>query len=169
MIMKNKILCVCFPLIILLFTISTYGRTIGYTHKPLAAEGCNVQYSITRIDTSYYLIVSVKSDRLKFLNDPQMKIRTFNDEVITLVGNNLGEGSQSAGMVIGNMVYPITEINSTAQFKISYDEILLLKNGVSKIRISMTPMNHDKCFKKDKIGKKLYELFISEEEKEDDF
>ena len=89
--------------------------------------------------------------------------------VITLNGVNIGNGSQSAGMVIGNIVYPITEINSTAQFLITPQQFELLKDGVAKIRISMTPMNHEKSFKKDKIGKKLYDFFIKQQSVSDDF
>lgn len=72
-------------------------------------------------------------------------------------------------MVIGNIVYPITEINSTAQFLITPQQFELLKDGVAKIRISMTPMNHEKSFKKDKIGKKLYDFFIKQQSVSDDF
>lgn len=98
-----------------------------------------------------------------------MKIRTANGDVLTLNGSNIGNGSQSAGIVIGNMVYPVTEINSTAQFAITPQEFEMIKDGIIKVRLSMSPMNHEKEFKKDKIGKKLYEFYLKEKSKEDDF
>lgn len=63
----------------------------------------------------------------------------------------------------------ITEIKSTAQFSITPEQFEILKEGVAKIRLSMTPMNHERTFKKDKIGKKLYEFFQKEKTKDDNF
>lgn len=147
----------------------SYGQTVGYTHKPLAAEGCSMKYSVAKQDSLFYIIATVSSDRLKFLNNPTMKIRTANGDVITLNGANIGNGSESAGVVIGNMVYPVTEINSTAQFAITPQEFEMIRDGIIKVRLSMSPMNHEKEFKKDKIGKKLYEFYLKEKSREDDF
>lgn len=150
-------------------SIVSYGQTVGYTHKPLAAEGCSMKYSVAKQDSLFYIIATVSSDRLNFLNNPTMKIRTTNGDVITLNGANISNGSKSAGIVIGNMVYPVTEINSTAQFAITPQEFEMIKDGIIKVRLSMSPMNHEKEFKKDKIGKKLYEFYLKEKSKEDDF
>ncbi len=167
--MNNNLRRIGFIISALFICAVSMAQTVGYSHKPLAAEGCSMKYSVAKQDTSYYIIATVSSDRLRFLGEPQMKIRTFNDEIISLHGVNIGNGSQSAGMVIGNIVYPITEINSTAQFLITPQQFELLKDGVAKIRISMTPMNHEKSFKKDKIGKKLYDFFIKQQSESDDF
>ena len=40
-------------------------QTVSYTHKALAAEGCSVLYSVMKHDSVYYVVVSVKSDRMK--------------------------------------------------------------------------------------------------------
>ena len=146
-----------------------YGQTVGYSHKPLAAEGCSMKYSVAKQDSRFFIIASVSSDRLKFLQEPTMKIRTTHSDVLTIKGSNIGNGSESAGVVIGNIVYPVTEINSTAQFPITPIEFEKIKDGIVKIRLSMTPMNHEKSFKKDKIGKKLYQLYLKEKSKGDDF
>ena len=98
-----------------------------------------------------------------------MKIRTFDDEVITLKGVVIGSGSQSAGIISGNIVIPITEINSTAQFSITPEELKMLNNGVSKVRLSMTPMDHEHAFKKDKIGKKIYQFYLNAKAKDESF
>ena len=55
-----------------------------------------------------------------------MLLKTFDGEVIKLYGSQIGSGSETAGIVSGNIVLPVTEISSTAQFKISpqqFDEI----------------------------------------------
>ncbi|MCQ2314509.1 MAG: hypothetical protein MJZ56_04985 [Bacteroidales bacterium] len=145
------------------------AQTVGYSYKALAAEGCSMEYSVVKQDSAYYIIATVRSDRMNFLNESTMKIRTFNDDVITLKGKVIGGGSQSAGIVSGYIVIPVTEISSTAQFAITPEELEMLNSGVSKVRLSMTPMDHERTFKKDKIGKKLYQLYLKAKAKDDNF
>lgn len=145
------------------------AQTVGYTYKALAAEGCNMKYSVSKQGDKYSIVATVRSDRMVFLGQPTMKVRTFNDTLLELSGVVIGGGSESAGIVSGNIVIPVTEINSTAQFSITPEQFEILKEGVAKIRLSMTPMNHERTFKKDKIGKKLYQFFLKEKAKDDDF
>ena len=106
---------------------------------------------------------------MNFLSDPTMKIRTFSGKYLELKGTVIGNGSQSAGIISGNVVIPVTEISSTAQFWIIPQQFEILNEGVAKIRLSMTPMNHERTFKKDKIGKKLYQFYQKEKQKDENF
>ena len=154
------LLCMCLGL-------SVNAQTVGYTYKALAAEGCNMKYSIAKQE--YSIIATVSSDRMIFLNDPTMKIKTFTGEYLELKGIVIGNRSQSAGLISGNMVIPVTEISSTAQFRITPQQLEVLNKGVAKIRLSMTPMNHERTFQKDKIGKKLYQFYLKEKKKDENF
>ena len=145
------------------------AQTVGYTYKALTAEGCNMKYSVAKQDTLYSIIATVRSDRMKFLSNPTMKVRTFEGKLLELKGTVIGNGTESTGIVSGNIVIPVTEINSTAQFWITPEQFKILNEGVAKIRLSMTPMNHERTFNKDKIGKKLYKFFLQEKEKDDNF
>ena len=145
------------------------AQTIGYTYKALAAEGCNMKYSVAKQDTMYSIVATVRSDRMSFLSEPTMKIRTFSGKYLELKGTVIGNGSQSAGIISGNVVIPVTEISSTAQFRITPQQFEILNEGVAKIRLSMTPMNHERTFKKDKIGKKLYLSYQKEKQKDENF
>ena len=160
-------------IILLLFCIilgiNAKAQTVGYTYKALAAEGCNMKYSVAKQDTIYSIVATVRSDRMKFLTKPTMKIRTFTGKYLELRGTVIGNGSQSAGVISGNIVIPITEISSTAQFRITPQQFEILNEGVAKIRLSMTPMNHERTFKKDKIGKKLYQFYLNEKQKDETF
>lgn len=156
------LLCMCFGLI-------AQAQTVGYTYKALAAEGCNMKYSIAKQDSEYSIIATVSSDRMTFLNEPTMKIKTFTGEYLELKGKVIGDRSQSAGLISGNIVIPVTEITSTAQFKITPQQFEVLNKGVAKIRLSMTPMNHERTFQKDKIGKKLYQFYLKEKKKDENF
>jgi len=156
------LLCMCFGLI-------AQAQTVGYTYKALAAEGCNMKYSVAKQGTEYSIVATVRSDRMAFLSNPTMKIKTFTGEYLKLKGTVIGNGSQSAGIISGNIVLPVTEISSTAQFRITPQQFEILNEGVAKIRLSMTPMNHERTFKKDKIGKKLYQFYLKEKSQDDNF
>ena len=67
------------------------------------------------------------------------------------------------------MVIPITYIISTAQFEVSPEQFELLKDGIIKVRLTTTPIEHEREFKEDKIGKKLYEFYLDAQNKEDNF
>ena len=161
--MQIKTLILSFMLLVVY---GSYAQTIGYTYKPLAAEGCNVAYSVTKQDSSYYLIATVKSDRLNFLNESTMLLKTFDGEVMKLYGNLIGNGSESIGVVSGNIIIPVAEISSTAQFKITPEQLELFRKGISKVRLSTIPIEHERTFSKDKIGAKLYQFFLKQRDKE---
>lgn len=156
-------------IVLTMCSININAQTVGYTYRPLAAEGCNMKYSVVKQDTAYYIIATVKSDRLNFLKESTMLLKTFDGEVIKLYGSQIGSGSETAGIVSGNIVLPVTEISSTAQFKISPQQFELLKKGVAKIRLSTIPIEHERTFAKDKIGKKLYQFFLKQKNKDNDF
>lgn len=146
------------------------AQTVRYLHKPLSAEGCHVEYNVSKQDSLYYIIATVTSDRLVFLDNPTMKIRTFKDDVITLEGDAIGNrNGASFGYSFGNVGISESEIKSTAQFYITPDLFLLLKDGVAKVRLSMRPMNHEREFKKDKIGVALYQLYLDAKDQDDNF
>lgn len=168
--MKSNIgIQIILSIVLTMCSININAQTVGYTYRPLAAEGYNMKYSVAKQDTAYYIIATVKSDRLNFLKESTMLLKTFDGEVIKLYGSQIGSGSETAGIVSGNIVLPVTEISSTAQFKISPQQFELLKKGVAKIRLSTIPIEHERTFAKDKIGKKLYQFFLKQKNKDNDF
>ena len=160
---------------VLLFTIMfvwsvlAFAQSVSYTYKPLAAKGCSVRYSVAKQDSSYYIVVTIKSDRFQFLNETTMMIRNFNNEILKLEGKHIGDGSKTGGIVSGNIVIPVTELITTAQFPITPEQMEILSKGVAKIRITAIPMNHERTFNKDKIGKKLYKYLKELTVNKDDF
>lgn len=168
--MKSNIgIQIILSIVLTMCSVNINAQTVGYTYRPLAAEGCNMKYCVAKQDTAYYIIATVKSDRLNFLKESTMLLKTFDGEVIKLYGSQIGSGSETAGIVSGNIVLPVTEISSTAQFNISPQQFELLKKGVAKIRLSTIPIEHERTFAKDKIGKKLYQFFLKQKNKDNDF
>ena len=145
------------------------AQNVSYTYKALAADGCTMKYSVAKHNDKFYIIATVSSDRMKFLKEPTMMVRTTNGDVLKFSGELIDNGTESAGVVVGNMILPITAIISTAQFEVLPEQFELMKNGIIKIRLTTIPMEHEREFKKDKIGKKLYQFYIAAKNKKDDF
>ena len=156
-------------IVLLMGCLPIKAQYVSYTYKPLAAEGCSMYFSVVEKDSSYYIVATVSSDRLRFLDEPTMKIRTFNDDVLTLNGVIIGNDSESMGIMAGVIMIPVSSISSTAQFEVTPEQFEMINSGVAKIRLSMSPMNHERTFKKDKIGKKLYKFYLKAKSQVDDF
>ena len=160
---------VLFVIGLLFCIILIHAQTVAYTYKPLAAEGCSVEYTPSWQEGKPFLIVSVHSDRMKFVENPVLLFKTNNGETIKLEGRPLETYSSSSGIVSGNMVIPIQGFITTAQFPITEEQIDQLGQGIIKVRISLIPINHERTFKKDKIGKKLFNAFYESKINNDDF
>lgn len=91
-----------------------------------------------------------------------MLLKTFDGEIIKLHGKAINIDSQSTNYASGN-------ISSTAQFIATPAQLELLKKGISKVRLSTSPIEHEREFKKDKIGEKLYQLFLKQKDKDNNF
>ena len=155
--------------LLFLLTLSfSEAQTVGYTHKILSSYGCEVKYSVSKQDTSYYIIVAIKSEKLRFMKQSTMLLKNFDGEVLKLQGELLDNDLESAGIILGGLLFPFSEVNSTSQFKITQEQFELIKGRIAKIRLTTIPKVHEKSFKKDKIGKKLYEFYIKAKNQIDD-
>lgn len=159
--MRLNIIISCLT-VILCFTLPqiTAAQKVKYTYKPLAKEGCSMQYSVARQDSNYYIVVTMTSDNMTFLKTPTFLIKTFKGDVIKLLGMQISNKNETTGVIVNNLILPISEVNSSAQFPISENQLELLKDGIAKVRLSTTPYEHKRYFKKDKIGKKIYSIYL---------
>ena len=135
---------------ILLLLLCTIGLTTQA--QEYFVDGYTFTYGVAKQDSLYSIVATVKSNCMVFLKDPIMKIRT-SDELIELKGTVISNASENGGTIVNNVILADTDISSIAQFWITPDQLELLQHGIAKIRLTMTPSNHEKQFKKDKIGK----------------
>lgn len=154
---------------LLTVVIASNAQTVGYTAKPLGVDRCTLKYGVAKQDTAYYIIAAISSVKMKFLKESTMMLKTFEGDVIKLEGTLIDNDTQSAGVITAGIIIPVTEITSTAQFEVSPSQFELLNKGISKIRLSTIPVEHERTFNKDKIGKKLYQFFLKQKKKEEDF
>ena len=134
------------------------------------------QYSIASHNNNYYLVVKiiavvhVESDGSSFFNDPILKIRTFNQEVVTLKGTVVQPKSRYEAVPVGADKQHKPVVYSIAQFPVTAEDMEKIGHGITKIRLTTLPYNHEQIFKKkDKMGLKLYRSYLETKEQEENF
>lgn len=142
-------------LVVILASCGT-AKSVSYTHRPLAAEGCSVSYSAAQNNGQLMIYVTVKSDRLVFSNSPTMMLKNFKGEVLKLEGIDLQSRTETGGVLINNVVVPITELKALAEFPIDKKDIGFFASGIAKVRLSTVPIVHEKEFSSDVIGNYLF-------------
>lgn len=152
-------------------------QTVSYIYKALSEEGCGISFNIIRNSDGDYLIVSLTADNIILDDNPELKLKFFNGKVLTINGEKQGQINQTAlvntGYVIPNtsvvsgVSVPVTTGTSIAKFPITQEQIEMFPLGVQKIRISSVPIVHERVFKKDKIGAKIYQLYLNASNAED--
>jgi len=108
---------------------------------------CNVE----KQGNSYFLVTSTYWHDI-IADNPTLKIRTFDGDVLTLTGKKIGEAK---------FVSKENDRDHYAQFRITPQQFEKIKSGIKRFRIS--PVSDgavDKEFKNRKIGKKIYKLYL---------
>ncbi len=117
----------------------------------------NIQINVSTEKDSVYLTFIVTSWKYNMSDSPKVLIRFMNDEVISLDGKLLDSSIMNDGAVmIGYVAVSSNEYITEAKFPISKGQIEKFSNGIKKVRINTSPDYHEKEWRRDKIGKKLY-------------
>lgn len=169
-----------------LFTISSFSQQL-YIDKMLddsiryveTSNICYRKFTDTQIwnyglscyvnDTikSFVLCINVNSSsNINIKENGVFLIKTFTDDVVELktssiVFDKITLGYQYNKPLVGN-IGTISEniiAKNIAYFPISEDQIILLKNGISKVRLETTSGYIEYAYKKDKIGVSLFNSF----------
>lgn len=147
-----------------LFSLNVFSKSVKYNYK-----GCNVEYSATWQEGKPYLVIAVTSNKLVYPENPILMFRCFDDSIIKLTGTSVASSSTQYGIMINNIMAPISKLRVTAIFPMTEEQVELLKNGVSKVSLSTLPIKHERAFNKDKIGRKLHDFFQADKDKENSF
>lgn len=150
---------------LMLVCASANAQDASYSHDTFSKDGCHVEYSSIRQDKKAFIIVAVDNGgSLGFTDSPEMLLRTGDNEVLKLSGKNLGFREKKGDTYFfGDTFHDTSSQVGMAQFEITEAQIKKLKSGVIKVRLTTTPFIHEKEFKKDKIGEKLYKAFSKKE------
>ena len=92
---------------------------------------------------------------------PKLLLRLMDDSVISLEGYLLDSSNKSEGAyIIGNIAVDVNYKVTEAKFPISKEQVESLSYGVKKLRLNTSRSFHEKEWRKDKIGKKLYNKYL---------
>ena len=139
-----------------------YGESEDYT------------YSIATYNNVYCLVVQIgvvvngSWDGSTFFPEPILKIRTFNQEVVTLKGT-IVQPKTSYESIVGVDSKRKTLAYSMATFPVTAEDMEKIGHGISKLRLTTMPVNHEQSFKKDKLGLKLYQAYLETKAQEENF
>ena len=126
-----------------------------------------------------YVVINIKSEQLQFIESPTMKLKNFNEEVLTLQGESLSSHTSTSGVPIyglddsgavvpgGSLV--VSELSTMARFPVSEKDIPFFEPGIMKVRISTVPIVHEREFYQDKFGGWLYKELLKVKKQEEDF
>lgn len=145
------------------------AKEVSYYHKFFSTEGCYISYSALQQEGQLQIIVTVKSSTLVFGANPTMMLKNFNGDVLKLGGVSLQSRTETSGVIVNNVVVPVSQVGSLAQFPIPQEDIEFFKPGISKIRLYTIPTIHEKTFSKDVIGSYLYQELTRASATEDVF
>lgn len=120
----------------------------------------NVKINLSTENDSIFLTLMLTSERLKMSDSPKLLLRLMDDSVLSLDGYMLGSTNKSEGAVmIGYTAVAINHYVTEAKFPITKEQAESLSKGVKKLRLNTSPKFHEKEWRKDKVGKKLYEKY----------
>lgn len=147
--------------------------TNAQTMKGKASYGyCKYQINVSTENDSVYLSLYMKAARLRIVDNPKMLLRLMNDSIISLDGTLLSSTVKSDGAyVVGSYAVASNYYITEAKFPISHEQMESLSKGVRKIRLNTSPVFYEKSWRRDELGRVLYEKYkeSSSNSFEDDF
>lgn len=136
---------------------------IHYSYASFRAGNGMARYTVFSDEKDLFLAVTISSDEVIFFaEEPAMTFQNFNGTTLTLKGSSLG----NTGLFLTN-AEPSTNYAS-AQFKVKPDQVDFFQNGIRSVRITTVPNIHERSFRRDKIGRKLYKELLSRLKLQDD-
>ena len=160
--------CILFALCV--FCVTAVAQDfVSYRYKIFSECGCTVNMAAIMHKGNKTLLVQVVSEKLMFDDNPVLMLKNDKGEIIQLNGSTLNSKSESSGVLVGSFIIPYTRNVASAIFPITDEQVDFLQNGISKIRLSTLPFTHERDFKKDKVGKRLYSKFKNLQIQENDF
>lgn len=121
----------------------------------------NMKINLTTDNDSIFLNVIYSDESRKLSDKPKLLLRLTDDSIIALDGIKLDSHNKSDGGVLLYGVYiESSHFVSEAKFPISKEQIRQFVHGIKKLRLNTSPKYHEKTWRRDKIGKKLYERYL---------
>ena len=120
----------------------------------------NVKINVSTENDSIFLSLIMTSASQKMTDEPKLLLRLMDDTVISLDGRLLSSTSKSDGAyMIGYVAVASNHFITEAKFSISKEQMEQFAKGIKKLRLNTSPEFHEKSWRRDKIGRKLYDKY----------
>ena len=131
------------------------------SYGDLAFGSYNMKINLITENDSIFLHVIYSDEKCTLSDDPKLLLRLMDDTVLSLEGKNLGRHNKSdGGVVISNIYIASDHMVSEAKFLVSKEQMMQFKKGIKKLRLYTSPKYHEREWRKDKIGKKLFNAYM---------
>ena len=159
-------------LLLLCLLVSSLAVQAQASYGDLFLVDYNVKINVSTENDSIFLTVIMTSASQKMTDEPKLLLRLMDDTIISLDGRLLGSTSKTDGAyMIGSVAVASNHFITEAKFPITKEQMEQFAKGVKKLRLNSSPKFHEKSWRRDKIGKKLYDKYkeSSSNSFEDDF
>ena len=152
----------CLLVLGLLFCLCARGqKAVSYVHDPFGEQRCIVIMAPALSMETACLVVSIQSEQISFSDQVHMELESLDGQLMVLEGMSLAHLMRLGQTPASGIILPEGMERQTAQFTMDGKAIRFLEKGISRVRLNTQPSLHEKTFKKDKIGKKLFKAFRS--------
>ena len=155
-----------------MFLFYAIGTNAQVSYGDLFFVDYNMKINVSTEKDSIFLSVILTSSSQKMVDTPKLLLRLTDGTAISLDGTLLASTSKSDGAyMIGNVAVASNHFITEAKFPVSRNQMEQFSKGIRKLRLNTSPSFHEKQWRRDKIGKILYEKYkeSSGNSFEDDF
>ncbi len=148
-------------LLILLFSTLFIGVKAQISYGSTDWGTYNMKINVMTSNDSIYLNIIYTDQKKKLTDTPKILFKLLDNTTVSLEGKLLGNTNKSDGgvFVYGVLVEDNHHI-SEAKFPITKEQIEQFSKGIKKVRLNTSPKYHEKEWRKDKIGKILYNAYL---------
>ncbi len=80
-----------------------------------SGQGMKFQYTVLVQDSQNYVVLTMTSEEQVFAQQPTLMLKTFEGDIITLVGEIVDSNKTTAGIMISGIMIPVSERTFVAQ------------------------------------------------------
>lgn len=144
---------------ILFFSLLCCNAQVSY--GDLSFGSYNIKINVSTENDSIFIIIAYTDAKNSLIDNPKLLLRLMDDTVISLDGKMLDKHSESGGGILVYGVYVASNyLISNAKFPVTKEQIEKIGLGIKKLRLNTSPKYHEKEWKRDKIGKTLYDSYL---------
>ena len=149
-------------LVLSLFFIHSYAQDVSFSNL----DGLDINIYAEQFDGQEYMIISFgPTDKYIAVENTSLNIEFFTGDVLKIKGYVVNIGSQTNTRTNANTTIQVQKDIMYYRFDLSAQDVEKFKSGIKNLSIYTIPRVYRKSYDKDKIGQKLYNVFMEQKDK----